>query len=311
MEGITGYLFRCLHHRYFPGVDQYFMPFLSPTQGHTFTRREMREIAPEHNQGVPVVPQLLTSKSEDFLWAAGELAAMGYREVNLNLGCPSGTVSAKGKGAGFLAFPEELDHFLSEIFTRSPIPISVKTRLGMKEPEEFVLLLEIYNRYPVQQLIIHTRVREDFYRNPVRPEWFTIAAEQSKNPICYNGDLFTVRQCIDFAQSCPGIEGIMLGRGLIADPALAAKFHGGQAAQPAQLEAFVTELYENYASDFGSRRNAVMRMKEVWHYLLSLFRDGPQYVRRMRKAVRPEEYETVVRDIFLNSPVLDDSNPIW
>ena len=142
MEGITGYRYRNLHHRYFPGVDKYFMPFLSPSQGHAFTRREREDILPEHNQGMNVVPQLLTRRSEDFLWAAGELAAMGYGEVNLNLGCPSGTVTAKGKGAGFLGRPEELERFLDEIFAGTPVPVSVKTRLGVNDPEEFGPLLD-------------------------------------------------------------------------------------------------------------------------------------------------------------------------
>ena len=123
MEGITGYRYRNLHHRYLPGVDKYFMPFISPSQGHTFTRREREDILPEHNQGMSVVPQLLARRSEDFLWAAGELAAVGYGEVNLNLGCPSGTVTAKGKGAGFLGRPEELERFLDEIFAGTPVPV--------------------------------------------------------------------------------------------------------------------------------------------------------------------------------------------
>ena len=145
MEGVTGWLYRGVHHRCFPGADKYFMPFLSVSQDHVFPRRELQDILPAHNEGVPAVPQLLTRRAEDFLWAAGELAAMGYREVNLNLGCPSGTVTAKGKGSGFLAFPEELDRFLEEIFSRAPVAVSVKTRLGVREPEEFLRILEIYN----------------------------------------------------------------------------------------------------------------------------------------------------------------------
>ena len=120
LEGVTGSEFRRAHHRWFPGVDAYYMPFLSPTQDHVFTQRELRNVLPEHNQGFRAVPQLLTKNPEDFLWCAGELAAMGYDEVNLNLGCPSGTVTAKGKGAGMLARPEELDCFLDTVFSQAP-----------------------------------------------------------------------------------------------------------------------------------------------------------------------------------------------
>ena len=120
LEGVTGSEFRRAHHRWFPGVDAYYMPFLSPTQDHVFTPRELRNVLPEHNQGFRAVPQLLTKNPEDFLWCAGELAAMGYGEVNLNLVCPSGTVTAKGKGAGMLARPEELDCFLDTVFSQAP-----------------------------------------------------------------------------------------------------------------------------------------------------------------------------------------------
>ena len=159
MEGITGALFRRLHHQFFPGVDRYYMPFLSPTRDHVFTPRELREILPENNPDAEVIPQLLTKVPEDFLWAAGELAAMGYQTVNLNLGCPSGTVVAKGKGSGMLADPSALDAFLDAVFSRAPCAVSVKTRLGLSDPEEFGPLLEIYNHYPLAELIVHPRVQ--------------------------------------------------------------------------------------------------------------------------------------------------------
>ena len=156
MEGITDWRYRRAHSRAFSGVDRYYMPFLSPGQGHAFTRREKEEIDPAHNAGVRVVPQLLTRRAEDFLWAAGELAARGYREVNLNLGCPSGTVTAKGKGAGFLARPEELEAFLDAIDAAAlPIATSVTTRLGRRREEEFSALLST-SGIPDPDLLIRT-----------------------------------------------------------------------------------------------------------------------------------------------------------
>ena len=174
MEGITDDIFRRLHHKYFPGVSRYYTPFLSPSEGRTFSKKELREVLPEHNEGVPLVPQLLTNRCELFLEGAKILKDLGYEEVNLNLGCPSGTVTTKGKGSSFL-FPErreQLEKFLDEIFARCPLAISIKTRLGKSDPEEFPALLELYNRYPIKQLILHPRVQQDFYRKPVRMEWF-------------------------------------------------------------------------------------------------------------------------------------------
>ena len=172
MEGVTGAEYRAVHHRHFPGVDRYYMPFITPTQDRVFTPRELRNIAPERNVGYCAVPQLLTKNAGDFNWAAGELWAMGYDEVNLNLGCPSGTVTAKGKGAGMLADLEGLDRFLDGIFSAARGKISVKTRLGLRDPEEIFPLLERFARYPISLLILHPRVRQDFYKEPVRPDYF-------------------------------------------------------------------------------------------------------------------------------------------
>ena len=131
------------------------------------------------------MPQILTNRAEDFIWAAGEMKARGYREVNLNLGCPSGTVVSKYKGAGFLARQEALNRFLDQIFQEVDLEISVKTRIGIAAPEEFPELMEIFNRYPIRELTVHPRLRTDFYKNT--PDWesFGYAVKESRAPLCY------------------------------------------------------------------------------------------------------------------------------
>ena len=171
MEGVTGAVYRRTHHEFFSGVDKYFMPFITPTTNEKLTPRQKRDVLPEYNEGVPAVPQLLTRSAADCIWAVNALHDLGYPEVNLNLGCPSGTVTAKGKGAGFLAHPDELDRFFDEVFAKCE-GISVKTRLGVHEASEFDKLLEIYNRYPITELTIHPRVRQDFYKGKVRESDF-------------------------------------------------------------------------------------------------------------------------------------------
>ena len=307
MEGITDWRYRRAHSRAFSGVDRYYMPFLSPSQGHAFTRREKEEIDPAHNEGVNAVPQLLTRRAEDFLWAAGELAALGYREVNLNLGCPSGTVTAKGKGAGFLARPEELEQFLDTVFSAAlPIAISVKTRLGMREEDEFPALLALYNRYPIARLIIHPRVREDYYRRPVRPGAFLRALGESRNPVGYNGDLVTAEVCRRVERTWPDLAALMAGRALVGDPALFRKVRGGPPASKEELERFHGELYETYAAAFGSRRNAMLRMKELWFYHIHLFRDGEKYGKHLKKARDPAEFEAWSAAAYRDLELLED-----
>ena len=137
MEGITGYIYRNVHHRFFPGIDKYFSPFLSPGTKKTMTPKELRDILPENNQSYTLIPQILTNRSEDFLRLCRDLKEYGYKEVNLNLGCPSGTVVSKKKGAGFLEYPNELDRFLGEIFGETDLEISIKTRMSRKSLRNF------------------------------------------------------------------------------------------------------------------------------------------------------------------------------
>ena len=144
LEGLTDSIFRRLHHKYFPGVDRYHTPFFSPTVHRALTPREARELPPADTLGFACVPQLLTKNPEDFLWMAGQCKDLGYKEVNLNLGCPSGTVTAKGKGSGMLRDLDSLDAFLSGIYYAAPVDISVKCRIGFSDPEEFPRILEVF-----------------------------------------------------------------------------------------------------------------------------------------------------------------------
>ena len=297
LEGITDAVYRRAHRRYYPGLTRYYTPFISPTQNHCFTPRQRRELAPENNAGVPLVPQLLGKNADDFLWAAGELAAMGYGEVNLNLGCPSGTVTAKGKGAGLLARREELDRFLEAIFSAAPLGISVKTRLGDRNPAEFEGLMEIFEKYPIVRLAVHARTRQEQYRPGVHPEVYAAALARGRLSLSYNGDLFTPADCRRAERAFPGTVSLLLGRGLAADPALAVKVRGEDPGRRA-LRGFHRELCEQYPAVFGSRSSAMHRMKAIWHYLLYGFQNGDAFRKRLVKARRWEELMALTGEIL-------------
>ena len=191
LEGLTGYVYRQAHRRFYPGLSRYYTPFLSPVRDRALTTRDRNEVLPEHNAGVPLTPQILTRSHSDLLWGARLLREMGYDEVNLNLGCPSPTVAAKGKGAGFLREPDAIGALLDSFFSAGTgMSLSVKTRLGVENPEDFECLLEVYNRFPLSELIVHPRVQTDLYRRPTRPEYALRALLESRAPVCYNGDLF-------------------------------------------------------------------------------------------------------------------------
>ena len=298
MEGITDSIYRRTHHKYFGGVDRYFMPFLSPTIHRQLTHKEDRELPMADSVSFDAVPQVLTKVPEDFLWAAQVCADRGYTEVNLNVGCPSGTVVSKGKGSGMLRDLSTLDAFLEAVFRDSPLPISVKTRLGMEDPEEFIQLLEIYNRYPIQELTIHTRVRKQFYDGSVYMDFFDHAVAHSKNPLCYNGDLTSLSQIEAFSQKYSQVESVMIGRGLVGDPGMLDP--GGTDVR--KLEAFHDELLDAYTEAFGGGRNAMFRLKENWHMLIGHFDSSEKHWKRLRKTTDLAEFKSITAEIFHTLP---------
>ena len=298
MEGLTDSIYRRLHHKYFSGVDRYYMPFLSPTIHRSLTRKEDRELPLADRTGFLAVPQILTKVPEDFLWAAQVCRDRGYDEVNLNVGCPSGTVVSKGKGSGMLRDAQALDRFLNAVFSASPLPVSVKTRLGLEKPEEFPHLLDVFNRYPIKELTIHPRVRKQFYDGSVHMELFDYAVEHSKNPLCYNGDILTISQTEAIAARYPQVEAVMIGRGLIADPGMLC---GGTDA--AALEGFLNELMAVYEVEFGGSRNAIFRLKENWGFLHDRFEGCDKLWKRLRKTTDAEEFKAISAEILHTLPL--------
>lgn len=293
MEGVTTWIYRKTHAEIYGPLDKYFIPFIEPHEKRDFKTRELKEILPEHNEGIRAVPQILTNRAEGFRKLAHVLNGMGYEEVNLNLGCPSKTVVSRKKGSGFLAFPEELNRFLEEIFTGQEGKISVKTRIGKENPEEFFRLLEIFNQYPLEELIIHPRVQTDFYQNEPRLDIYQIARKESKNPLCYNGDLFTKQRISTFREIFPGEDRLMIGRGVITDPGLISSRNTKEA-----FREFHDRLCERYLEQDGGGQNVLFKMKELWFYQIHLFPDSERYAKQIRKASRLSEYEQIVKELF-------------
>lgn len=298
LEGLTDRIYRQLHHRYFPGLDRYYLPFLSPTVHRALTPKEARELPPADTLGYCAIPQLLTKNAQDFTWMAQQCADLGYPEVNLNLGCPSGTVTAKGKGSGMLRDLDALDSFLYEIYRDAPLPISVKTRIGFSSPEEFPALLEVFNRYPIHELTIHPRVRTAFYKGSVDMDAFTYATSHSKAPLCYNGDLRSISDIQKLSKQYPTVNAVMIGRGLIGNPGMLCP--GGTDVET--LETFHTQLMAQYIEAFGGVRNAMFRLKEHWSMLLPNFADNEKLAKRLRKCTDADQFQAITQAIFHTLP---------
>ena len=298
MEGLTDSIYRLQHHRFFGGVDRYYMPFFSPTIHRTLTSKETRELPRADSVPFTVVPQVMTKCAEDFLWAAEVVRDLGYNEINLNIGCPSGTVVAKGKGSGMLRDLEELTKFFDSIFAVSSLPVTVKTRIGLESPEEFPAVLELYNRYPIKELTIHPRVRKQFYEGQVHREWFTYAMQHSTIPLCFNGDIRTLYDVSVLQEEYPGLNAVMIGRGLIADPGMLV---GG--TDIGTLESFLNALMDDYAVEFASCRNALFRMKENWAYLHDRFTGSDKLWKKMRKTTDAAEFRRLSAELLHTCPM--------
>ena len=306
MEGLTDSVYRRVHHKYFGGVDRYYMPFFSPTIHRCLTKKEDRELPMADSVSFQAVPQIMTKVPEDFLWAAQVYRDRGYEQANLNIGCPSGTVVAKGKGAGMLRDLDALDRFLDKIFNRAPLPISVKTRLGVDDDENFPRLMEILNQYPLRELIVHPRVRKDFYKNPLHMACFDHAVSVSKNPLCFNGDVCSLDDLRAIRDTYPSLSGVMLGRGLVADPGM---LSGGTTADA--LKAFHDELLDSYTQVFGSQRNAIFRLKENWFYMAHKFDGGDKLFKSLRKSTDFAQYQAIAGEIFATLPLVQSLEKPW
>ena len=304
MEGITGHIYRNSYEKYFHNIDKYFTPFIVPNQSVSLKTKELKDLLPQNNKGLNIVPQILTNNAEGFILTANKLKQLGYEEINLNLGCPAGTVVSKKRGAGFLAYPEELDKFLDEIYKIDDMRISIKTRIGKERADEFYKLIEIYNKYPLEELIIHPRTREDFYGNTPNLEVFKDALKLSKHSICYNGDIFTLNSYNKIINEFPEVNKVMLGRGILANPGLIGEIKNNEFANKEIIKMFHDEIFENYTILLNEDKNAMYRMKELWGYMSHIFTNNKKYYKKIKKAQKAIDYKNAVNSLFIEQDII-------
>ena len=307
LEGITGYIYRNAYHDLFDcGIDKYFTPFIAVSQNGLTKTRELEDLSAEHNKGMKTIPQLLGNSGAEVNHYLHRLFEMGYEEVNLNIGCPYPTVVTKKKGAGLLADTSVLKKFLDGAFENPPVKISVKTRIGMERAEEFEEILDVYNQYPLSELIVHPRVREDFYRNHPCLNAFAYALKKSRAPVCYNGDIFTIQDYQMIKERFPELNRIMLGRGLLANPGLLLKILTETTIKKEEWKTFHDRLYHDYSKIMSGDKNTLFKMKELWNYFQFLFGERDRHIKKIRKAKNFGEYEAAVNALFAQCPFIPD-----
>ncbi len=301
MEEITTFVFRNALTEMFGAPDKCFAPFITPMEKRLVRTREKRDVAPENNGSIVLVPQVLTKDAGAFFRTVQWLYGQGYREINFNLGCPSGTVVSKGKGSGFLKDPILLEKFFREVFETirqtygDEVSISVKTRIGFEAEDEFFQICDVLAAFPFSEIIIHPRLRSDLYAGPCHMGSFSHAVRQLPTErLVYNGDLFSVDDVRRFSEAYPEVRRVMFGRGVVANPALIREMRTGEALRTEEVFAFCERLYRDYCDLYSGEKDAVFKLKEVWTYLSRRFDGKERLVRNILKAKNPADYREAV-----------------
>lgn len=302
MEGITSYIYRNIHAQMFGGCDAYFAPFINPSDQEKVSKKGVKDILPEKNTDINLKIQVLTNNPVSFLKFADKVKALGYDEININLGCPAGTVVKKGRGSGFLRDTDAMEEFFDKIFTQSDMKISVKTRIGYSSPDEMESLMKIYNKYPLTFLTIHPRTREELYTGSVHTDIFEKCYNTSKNTLCYNGDILTCSDYEKIAAAFPKLEGVMIGRGAIRNPALFREIRGGKRLEAAELIEFSNRLLKSYNEIFNTETFTVHKLKEVWIYMMGNFPEEKKIEKAIRKAKSLRDLTGAIHSLPLDIP---------
>ncbi len=309
MQGLTTNVLRCAHAECFPGMDWYYTPFLTAHQTMHFKKREIKDILPERNAHVPMVVQILGNRAELVAWAAAEIFGYGCRELNLNLGCSMPTVAKRGKGAGFLKNPDLLDCFFEKLFVclekeyglravsgpelpdEKSIHFSVKTRIGTFDASQADELTRVYNRYPLSRVIIHPRTAKELYSGKPDLYCFEKMLEKSTHPVCYNSDINGIEDYQRFTERFPTVDEMMIGRGLIRNPALVRELQGAAPLTVEEDRHYCQLAYRCYLEEYPDPRQAIDKMKGLWSYHGSWYSGREKELKAIQKARTVQDYE--------------------
>ncbi len=304
LQGFTDFDFRTTLAESFGGIDKYFIPYLSYGKGHEIKRSQLREISPENNGSLPVVPQVLFSDQDELTDLVSILVDSGYQEINLNLGCPYPMATNKGRGAAWLEKPEALNETLHQLYARGlPVRFSVKMRAGMTNEEDAKTIFGVLNGFPLEEIIFHPRTADQMYGGKANPLLFAKAVPVVKHPLVYNGDIFSTAGFQELRTILPEQNSWMLGRGLLSNPALAAQLKGevfDRKELRKKLEDFHGRMLERYSSRLDGAGHILMKMNQFWEYFSESFDNPHKAMKLVKKSGSLLKYNAAVTEIFRN-----------
>ena len=304
LQGFTDFRFRNAFHRYFGGIDTFYSPYIKLNGKLVIKGSYERDILPENNTTLEVIPQIITNDAEEFLFVAKYVQQLGYKELNWNLGCPYPMVAKCGMGSGLISNTSQIEHILKRVHNETDIIVSMKMRMGYENPTEILDVFPILDQYPIKNIAIHARIGKQLYKGGVDLDSFQKCLDTSKQKIYYNGDITSVEKFRMMQERFPSIDHWMIGRGLIADPFLPSMIKNNTTEYPKNkmeiFEAFHDTIYQEYDAYLSGPTPIRMKMLGFWEYFSESFSNPQKTFKKIKKAGNSKNYEIAVKEIFKN-----------
>lgn len=306
LQGYTDFPLRNALHHIIGGVDKYYTPYLRLQNDGTLKKSSIKDILPENNEGIHVIPQILVNNAADFIYLSDMLSDYGYTEVNWNLGCPYPMVTKRKLGAGLLPYPQEINDILNQIIPKIKLDISIKLRAGYADYEDIQTILPILNNYPIKELILHPRYGKQLYKGDANIEIFKKSLEISKQKLAYNGDIKSIHDINNFCDIFNSTEHIMIGRGILQNIFLAAEYKKGEKFTSIEkqnlFQQFHDELFEYYSKSLSGNSHQINKMIHLWEYFSFHFEDQRKLYKRIKKSKTVDQIQSEIHNAINNLP---------
>ena len=302
LQGFTDFRFRNAIHHYFGGIDTYYSPYIRLNGKMVIKSSYERDLLPENNLGLEVIPQVITNDADEFLFVANYVKSLGYKELNWNLGCPYPMVTKSGMGSGLICQTDKINIILDRAHSETDIIVSMKMRLGYDNAQEILDTFPILDQYPLKNIAIHARLGKQLYKGGVLLDDFQKCIENTKHKLYYNGDITSVEKFREMQARFPSIDHWMIGRGLIADPFLPSMIKQNTTEYPSNkmelFSAFHDTLYEGYSQSLSGPAHILLKMHHLWEYFSVIFSNPHKVLKQINKTKNIRNYELAVKEIL-------------
>ncbi len=305
LQGLTDVTFRNVWQHYFSGIDAFYAPYIALQNDGSIKKTPWRDILPEHNEHLPI-PQILPADVAEALELSRRIKELGvYSEININLGCPYPMVTNKGRGSALLPHPDKVGELLQALNLEfsDVFQFSVKLRCGLTDFDEIEALIPVLNAHKLKNVILHPRIAKQLYKGEADQEHFAIAYKSMKHPLIYNGDINTLEDYHRLIQRFPGIDGVMLGRGLLQNPLLPEEIVRELVFTPDErlkrLQPFVDELIEQNRQQLSGESHLLSKMKSYIPYFAAFNANGKKAIKKMKKCKGIRGFEEGLSELWV------------